>query len=304
MKTYNIDLENEKQRLDAFVLMQVYPDRSRNFCQNEIKKGAIKVNDEIVKTGYKLKQGDLVSVKDYEVETLDLEPVNLDLDIIYEDEDLAIINKPQGLVVHPASSYKETTLVHGLLHQMSDLSDINGVIRPGIVHRIDKDTSGLLIVAKHDKAHQLLSEMLKKHDIKRTYLAIVYNPFKETKASIDAPIGRSANNRIKMAVVKDGKHAITHFEVLGQNLSYALVKCELETGRTHQIRVHMAYINHPIVGDPVYGPKKAYGKTGQYLHAYKLAFMHPIKKEYMTFNVDIPSEFKTFLNQFKIDFVL
>ncbi len=299
-----VDETNEKQRLDNFISESVYHDKSRSFCQNLIKKGLILVNQEKVKTGYMLKLDDEITIDQYEPEVLDLEPVDLDLNIVYEDDDLAVINKPQGLVVHPASSYKDTTLVHGLLHQMDNLSDINGVIRPGIVHRIDKDTSGLLVVAKNDKSHQILSEMLKKHEIKRTYIAIVYGTFKETKAKIDAPIGRNPNNRLKMAVVRDGKPAVTHFQVLAQFDQYAVVKCELETGRTHQIRVHMAYINHPILGDPIYGPKKVYGKTGQFLHAYQLAFDHPIKKEHMTFEVDMPNEFYEFFKKFKIDFVL
>lgn len=304
MRKLNIKAEDSNQRLDHFLNERVFENKSRSFIQTQIKKGIIKVNDAVVKTGYMLKEDDVLTIEDLVVEKLDLTPVNLNLEIVYEDEHLAVINKPQGLVVHPASSYKGVTLVHGLLHQMNNLSDINGVIRPGIVHRIDKDTSGLLVIAKTDQSHQLLSQMLKKHEIKRSYLAVVYHPFSETKAVINAPIGRSPKNRIKMAVVEDGRPAVTHFEVVDQNLEYALVKCDLETGRTHQIRVHMAYINHPIVGDPVYGPKKVYGKTGQFLHAYQLAFMHPIKKEYMTFNVDIPEEFKKLLKHIKIDFAL
>lgn len=304
MHKYTIKEEDSNQRLDLYLSEEVFKDKSRSYIQTQIKKGIIKVNDTLVKTGYMLKQDDVLTIEDIVVEKLDLTPVNLHLDIVYQDDDLAVINKPQGLVVHPASSYKGVTLVHGLLHQIKNLSDINGVIRPGIVHRIDKDTSGLLVIAKNDQTHQLLSNMLKAHEIKRTYLAVVYKPFSETKAVINAPIGRSPKHRIKMAIVNDGRPAVTHFEVLDQNDDFALVRCELETGRTHQIRVHMAYINHPIVGDPIYGPKKVYGNTGQYLHAYQLAFMHPIKKEYMTFHVDIPEEFKKLLKQIKIDFVL
>lgn len=304
MHKYTIKEEDSNQRLDLYLSEEVFKDKSRSYIQTQIKKGIIKVNDTLVKTGYMLKQDDVLTIEDIVVEKLDLTPVNLHLDIVYQDDDLAVINKPQGLVVHPASSYKGVTLVHGLLHQIKNLSDINGVIRPGIVHRIDKDTSGLLVIAKNDQTHQLLSDMLKAHEIKRTYLAVVYKPFSETKAVINAPIGRSPKHRIKMAIVNDGRPAVTHFEVLDQNDDFALVRCELETGRTHQIRVHMAYINHPIVGDPIYGPKKVYGNTGQYLHAYQLAFMHPIKKEYMTFHVDIPEEFKKLLKQIKIDFVL
>lgn len=303
-QTIKIDQTQAKQRLDSFLNEEVLTDKSRSYIQNQIKKGIITVNTEIVKTGYTLKLGDIISINDFEVETLNLKPVDLDLDIVYEDDDIAVINKPQGLVVHPANSYKDATLVHGLLHQMDNLSDINGVVRPGIVHRIDKDTSGLLVVAKNDQSHQLLSQMMKEHEVRRSYIAFVYGNFNETKATINAPIGRSPKNRLKMAVVKDGKEAITHFEVLTQNEQFAIVKCDLETGRTHQIRVHFAYINHPIVGDPTYGPKKVYGDEGQFLHAYELTFMHPIKKELMTFKVDMPSNFYDFLKKFKIDFAL
>ena len=304
IQSIKIDQSVEKQRLDAYLSDQVFSDKSRSYVQNLIKKGQVLVNDEKVKTGYMLKIDDMIKIEILEPKKLDLEPVDLDLDIVYEDDDLAVINKPEGLVVHPASSYKDTTLVHGLLHQMENLSEINGVIRPGIVHRIDKDTSGLLVIAKNDQSHQILSNMLKKHEINRIYLAIVYGHFNETKATISAPIGRSPKNRLKMAVIKDGKPATTHFEVLKQFDQYSIIKCHLETGRTHQIRVHMAYINHPILGDPIYGPKKVYGKHGQYLHAYQLDFMHPTKKEHMTFNVDMPKEFYDFLNKFKTDFVL
>ncbi len=299
-----VDETIEKQRLDNYMSEYIYKDKSRSFSQNLIKKGLVLVNNQHVKTGYMLRNGDTISIEEHEPVGLDLAPVDLNLDIVYEDEDLAVINKPQGLVVHPASSYKDTTLVHGLLYQMEQLSDINGVIRPGIVHRIDKDTSGLLVVAKNDKSHQVLSNMLKGHQIRRTYIAIVYGSFNESKAKIDAPIGRNPKNRLKMAVVADGRPAVTHFEVLKQFDKYAIIKCELETGRTHQIRVHLAYINHPILGDPIYGPKKVYGHTGQFLHAYQLEFDHPIKKEHMTFKVDMPNEFYEFFKKFKIDFVL
>jgi 23S rRNA pseudouridine1911/1915/1917 synthase len=285
----------EKQRLDIYLSEVIFKDKSRSYVQNLIKDEHILVNDQKVKTGYILKSGDDITIFDVEPIKLDLEPVDLNLDIVYEDDDLLIINKPEGLVVHPASSYHEPTLVHGLMHQVDSLSSINGIIRPGIVHRIDKDTSGLLVVAKHDLSHQLLSEQLKNHDIKRTYIALVYHSFDEEEGTINAPIGRHAKNRLKMAVVEDGKQAVTHFKVLKRFEEYTLISCELETGRTHQIRVHLAYINHPIVGDPIYGPKQSLGKHGQFLHAAKLEFMHPIKKEYMTFNADIPDYFKDFI---------
>ncbi len=288
----------EKQRLDLYLLETEFKDKSRSFVQNLIKDEHILVNDLKVKTGYILKTGDEVTIFDVEPVKLDLNPVNLNLDILYEDEHLLVINKPEGLVVHPASSYHEPTLVHGLMHQVESLSSINGVIRPGIVHRIDKDTSGLLVVAKTDEAHQNLSEKLKNHEIKRTYLALVYHDFAEEEGTITAPIGRHPKNRLKMTVIEDGKHAVTHFKVLKRfDKKYTLISCELETGRTHQIRVHMAYINHPIVGDPLYGPKQVISDHGQFLHATKLSFEHPIKKEYMTFTADIPDYFQKFIDQ-------
>ncbi len=303
MKTFKITAAHEKMRLDKFIQLEVLKEASRSNIQQLIKSHHIKVNDEAVKTGYSLKVNDNVTIEEIEPKTLDLEPVNLNLDIVYEDEDLLVINKPSGLVVHPASSYHKPTLVHGLLYQIDNLSGINGVVRPGIVHRIDKDTSGLLVVAKHDKAHMILSDALKTHDITRTYLAIVYNAFSEASGKIDAPISRNPNHRLKMAVLEGGKHAVTHFKVLLNFDKYALISCSLETGRTHQIRVHMAYIKHPIVGDPLYGPKKVVGEHGQYLHATNLSFVHPIKKEHMTFNVDMPDSFKAFIKKFIPDFV-
>lgn len=303
MRQFIIQPDHDKMRLDRYIQEQVLIESSRSYIQNLIKDGHILVNQNKVKAGYALKTDDIITVEEVVPKPLDLEPVDLNLDIIYEDDDLFVINKPSGLVVHPATSYHEPTLVHGLLHQTDHLSTINGVIRPGIVHRIDKDTSGLLVVAKNDKAHQLLSDALKEHAIKRVYLAIVYHPFKEASGKIDAPIGRNPKNRLKMAVIEGGKPAVTHFKVLLNFDQYALVSCELETGRTHQIRVHMAYIGHPIIGDPLYGPKQVIGSFGQYLHATEISFDHPIKKEHMTFKVNMPHEFVDFIQQFKPDFV-
>lgn len=303
MTKFTISRTYEKWRLDKYININILAESSRSHIQNMIKSGHIKVNDETVKTGYSLKCNDVITIEEVEPKKLDLNPVEMDLDVVYEDDDIIVINKPSGLVVHPASSYHEPTLVHGLLHQVDNLSGINGIIRPGIVHRIDKDTSGLLVVAKHDNAHQILSDALKTHDIKRQYLAIVYHTFNELSGKIDAPIGRSPNNRLKMTVIEGGKKAVTHFKVLLNFDKFALISCELETGRTHQIRAHMAYINHPIIGDPLYGPKKAIGDTGQYLHATSLSFVHPIKKEHMTFNVDMPDLFIEFIRKFIPDFV-
>ncbi|MBN2300579.1 MAG: RluA family pseudouridine synthase [Acholeplasmataceae bacterium] len=288
-------------RLDHFLLEHYYKDQSRSYVQNAIKEGFVLVNEQKVKTGYTLKLDDYIHIEIKEVKPLDLEAVNLDLDIIYEDDDLLVINKPQGMVVHPASSYHEPTLVHGLLYQIDELSSINGVARPGIVHRIDKDTSGLLVVAKNDFTHQALSHDLSEHNIVREYLALVYGKFIENEGTIDAPIDRHPKNRLKMTVKSGGKPAKTHFKVLDRFELYTLLSCTLETGRTHQIRVHMAYINHPVVGDPIYGPKDVIGTTGQFLHAKKLSFFHPTKKEHMTFNADMPKEFQDFLNKLMSD---
>lgn len=290
---------NEKaigQRLDAFLLELYYQGRSRSYVQHAIKAGSILVNEKQVKTGYTLKLNDSIVMSKMEEKELEIKPVNMNLDIIYEDDDLLIINKPQGMVVHPASSYHKPTMVHGLLYQVENLSSINGIVRPGIVHRIDKDTSGLLVVAKNDVTHRALSKDLAEHKIEREYLALVYGSFTENEGSIDAPIQRHPKNRLKMTVISGGKFAKTNFKVIDRFEEYTLVSCQLQTGRTHQIRVHMSYIKHPIVGDPVYGPKEVIGSTGQFLHAKKLSFYHPIKKEHMTFSVDMPKEFTNMIN--------
>ncbi len=301
MKTTNI-IVNEQAlglRLDIFLLQMYYKEKSRSYVQHAIKASSILVNDSKVKTGYILKLGDSITLEKIEEKKLDLTPVKMNLDIVYEDNDLLVINKPQGMVVHPASSYHEPTLVHGLLYQIDNLSSINGVVRPGIVHRIDKDTSGLLVVAKNDVTHQALSADLAQHKVTREYLALVYGNFVENEGTIDAPIQRHPKNRLKMNVASGGKIAKTGFSVIERFQDYTLLSCRLKTGRTHQIRVHMAYIKHPIVGDPIYGPKEVVGSTGQFLHASKLSFFHPIKKEHMTFSVNMPQEFKTIISELK-----
>lgn len=297
-KIFKIESEFVGERLDQY-LVKVFEDKSRSFITNLIKNGDVLVNGNQVKPGYSLKLNDQIYVAINEPKSLDLEPVNLDLDIVYEDSYLLVVNKPEGLVVHPAESYDGPTLVHGLLYQSDELSSINGVKRPGIVHRIDKDTSGLLIVAKNDIAHQRLSEAFSKHEVKRIYTALVYGKIDVPKGVIDMPIGRHRTNRLKMAVDPEGKRAVTHFKVLEQFDKYTLIECELETGRTHQIRVHMAHIGYPIVGDPIYGPKDVIGDTGQFLHAHTLTFVHPIKNEHMTFTVDMPESFKQMLNKLR-----
>ena len=290
-------------RLDQYLHTSHYTEKSRSYVQNAIKEGYVLVNSQKVKTGHTLKLNDVIDIEEIEIKKLDVKAVDMNLDVIYEDEDLLVVNKPQGMVVHPASSYHEPTLVHGLLHQVEELSSINGIIRPGIVHRIDKDTSGLLVVAKNDKAHQILSDDLKEHDIARDYIALVYGRFEENEGTINAPIMRHPKNRLKMAVLAQGKHAITHFKVIERFEKYTLLSCKLETGRTHQIRVHLSYIHHPIVGDPIYGPKESIGSTGQFLHAEKLSFVHPIKKEQMTFTAEMPQVFKDFLKKLREDSV-
>ncbi|TNF06539.1 MAG: RluA family pseudouridine synthase [Bacillota bacterium] len=299
MKHIKIDKDYQGIRLDIFLLEHYFKDKSRSYVQQLIKDEHIQVNNEKIKTGYLLKAQDDITIKEVEPEKLNIQPVDLQLDIIYEDEDLLVINKPQGLVVHPASSYKEPTLVHGLLHQVDELSSINGVIRPGIVHRIDKDTSGLLVVAKNDETHRKLSEDLSKHEIERVYLAITYGVITENEGTINAPIARHPKNRLKMAVLPDGKAAVTHFKVLERYEKNTLIECRLETGRTHQIRVHMQFIHHPILGDPIYGPKEVIGDEGQFLHAKELSFYHPIKKEHMTFHAPMPESFQKMIEKLK-----
>jgi len=294
-----VDEEFVNERLDLF-LTEIYPEISRNKIQTHIKSGLVLVNNNKVKTGYLLKEEDLVTMKPIKIDEnkyLDIKPVNLNLDIIYEDDHLLIVNKPKDLVVHPAPTHEGDTLVHGLLYQVDKLSTINSKTRPGIVHRLDKDTSGLLIVAKSNEAHQILAKEISFHNVKRHYYAICYGTFSESTGTIKMPIGRDEKNRIKMAVTKDGRPSVTHFKVLEQYLNHTLLDVELETGRTHQIRVHLSAINHPILGDPLYGPKNVFGNVGQYLHAYKLSFKHPITKKEMEFETPLPNYFKEIIDQ-------
>lgn len=291
-----INEEHKSERLDKY-LSNVIEGRSRSFFKNLIDNGEVTVNGNIQKGSYKLDVNDSVSVTMPEPIALDVVPENIDLDIVYEDEDLVVINKPKGMVVHPAPGVYTGTLVNGLLYHCKNLSGINGVIRPGIVHRIDKDTTGIIVVAKNDESHTFLSEQFKEHSIKREYYALVEGRFMKTEGSIDKPIGRHKRDRIKMAIVPDGKRAVTHYEVLEQyDNGTSLVKCRLETGRTHQIRVHMASISHPLVGDTVYGLKKQrYKLEGQVLHAKTLGFIHPTTKEYMEFDSELPSYYAEIL---------
>lgn len=293
--------ENDiNKRLDVFISEKL-EGKSRSYVQGLIEEEKVKVNEKLKKSNYKLKLNDLVIVDVPEVTALEIEKQDIPLDILYEDNDVIVINKPQDMVVHPAPGNYSGTLVNALLYHCNDLSGINGVVRPGIVHRIDKDTSGILVIAKNDNAHNKLAEQLKEHSMTRTYYALVEGKLKEDSGTINAPIGRHPVERIKMAVVKNnGKEAITHYKVLERFNHYTLVKCNLETGRTHQIRVHMAYIGHPLVGDTVYGFKKQKFKLqGQVLHAKELGFIHPTTNEYMRFTSNIPKYFEDLLGNLR-----
>ena len=289
--------ENSLDRIDKYLTTKT--DLSRTRIQELIDSNNILVNDNPTKANYKVKENDLITVMIPEDEAYDLEPINMNLEIVYEDSDVCVVNKPQGLIVHPTLTTKEHTLVNGLMYQIKDLSGINGVNRPGIVHRIDKDTSGLLMVAKNDFAHQSLVTQLMNKTTNRLYVALVYGVIENNLGRINAPIGRDKLDRKKMAVVEDGKEAVTNFRVLERFDGYTLIECKLETGRTHQIRVHMKYIGHPLVGDPLYGPKKVIGTTGQYLHAKLIGFNHPRTNEYMEFTRDIPDNFKEILEKLR-----
>ena len=270
-------------------------DISRSQLQKWIEDGNVTVNGEKVKPKYKLVVGDRVVVQPKKPQKIDLEPENIPLDIVYEDDDVIVVNKPQGMVVHPAPGHPNHTLVNALLYH-SPLSTINGEFRPGIVHRIDKDTSGLLMIAKNDLAHRSLAAQLKAKTNDREYVALVHGVIKEERGTIDAPLGRSKKDRKKQAVVEDGRHAVTHFKVLERFQHYTLVSCRLETGRTHQIRVHMKYIGHPLAGDPLYGPRKTLPGNGQYLHARLLGFKHPRTGKQMTFTSPLPEYFQKMID--------
>ena len=274
---------------------------SRTQANDLIKADAVFVNGEVKKAKYKVLENDLVSFVIPEPEVLSYEAENIPLDIVYEDDDVAVINKPQGMVVHPSAGHHSGTLVNALMFHMTKLSSINGVIRPGIVHRIDKDTSGLLMVAKNDQAHELLAAQLKDHSSKRRYLAIIHGNLLNDRGVIEAPIGRNPKDRKKQAVIAGGKHALTHFEVLERFGEFTLVNLTLETGRTHQIRVHMAYIGHPVAGDPLYGPKNVLKPNhGQFLHAEILGFKHPTSQEWLEFEIDPPKLFKSTLEKLRV----
>ncbi|EMW6497671.1 RluA family pseudouridine synthase [Staphylococcus pseudintermedius] len=294
---FNIeDATHHLQRIDK-ILPEFNSEWSRSQLQEWIKEGLIEVNGKAVKSNYKLKLGDRIEITEKEVVEADIQAENLNLDIYYEDDDVAIVYKPKGMVVHPSPGHYSGTLVNGLMYQIKNLSGINGEIRPGIVHRIDKDTSGLLMVAKNDVAHRSLVEQLMAKTVKRKYIALVHDHIPHEFGTIDAPIGRNKNDRQSMAVVDDGKEAVTHFNVIETFKNYTLVECELETGRTHQIRVHMKYIGYPLVGDPKYGPKKTLEIGGQALHAGLIGFEHPKTGEYIERFAPLPAEFEAVIEQ-------
>jgi len=291
---FTVEAELVNTRLDVLV-SQFLTEFSRSQVQRLIEEEAVMVNEKAAKANYKVRLGDLITYRLPEPVPLEVVPEKIPLDIVYEDGDLLVVNKPQGMVVHPAAGVYRGTLVNALLYHCKDLSGINGVMRPGIVHRIDKDTSGLLLVAKNDLAHQDLARQIKEHTVKREYLALVHGVMMEPGGIIEAPIGRDSKDRQKMAVVmRNSKKALTRYRVLERLNGYTLIQCRLETGRTHQIRVHMAYINHPVVGDPKYGPRKAQdlGFSGQALHARTIGFSHPRTKEYLEFSVDPPPAYQ------------
>lgn len=272
---------------------------SRQRANEDIKAGRILVNGQSAKAKYAVKEGDVITYELPEEEVLDYQAEDIALDIVYQDDDLAVVNKPQGMVVHPSPGHASGTLVNALLFHVKDLSSINGVVRPGIVHRIDKDTSGLLMIAKNDQAHHALAEELKAQKSLRQYVALVYGNLPKDRGVIEAPIGRSDKDRKKQAVTAKGKPALTRFHVLERFGDYTLVELQLETGRTHQIRVHMAYIGHPIAGDATYGPRKTLEGNGQFLHARTLGLTHPRTGELMTFEAELPEVFQKALDKLR-----
>ena len=299
--TYYVDDDGVGTRVDRFLVdnMEGY---TRSSLQRLLDEGNVLVGNSPVAKNYKCKQGDVISVSVPDAKPLDLEAQNIPLDIVYEDHDLLVVNKQKGMVVHPANGNPDGTLVNALMYHCGDsLSGINGIIRPGIVHRIDKDTSGLLIVAKNDVAHVGLAQQIKDHSFTRAYEAVVYGNVKEDEGTVNLPIGRNPKDRKKMAVVKtNSKPAVTHYQVLERFGDFTHIRCVLETGRTHQIRVHMAYIGHPVAGDGVYGPRKVITELeGQCLHAKQIGFVHPITNKYLEFDSELPDYFTKFISKIR-----
>ena len=291
-KDYKINEELVGIRLDKAISMKDNS-LSRMAVQRLIDEENILINGQKTKASYKLNINDIVTIIKEEPKEVEIKPEDIPLDVVYEDNDILVVNKQKGLVVHPGNGNPDGTLVNAIMAKCKDsLSGIGGEIRPGIVHRIDKDTSGLLIVAKNDNAHIKVSEQIKNHEVKKTYIALVRGVIRENQATIDMPIARSTKDRTKMAVSKNGKNAVTHIKVLERFKDFTLLEVNIETGRTHQIRVHLKYIGYPILGDQVYGPRKTFGNYGQFLHAKELSFIHPKTKERVTFACDLPDYFK------------
>lgn len=297
MTAVSFTITDESGRIDKVVSAH-YADFTRSQVQNWLEAGHVTVNGKSVRPSYKVMLGDAIMVTPPEPEPLNAVPEDIPIDIVYEDDDVIVVNKPQGMVVHPAPGHPHGTLVNAILYYC-DLHAINDVIRPGIVHRIDKDTSGLLMVAKSKLALDSLSAQLKEKSNVREYLAIAHGNFTEDNGTVDAPLARSPRDRKKIAVVEGGRHAVTHFTVLEQFAHYSLIRCKLETGRTHQIRVHMASINHPLAGDPLYGPSRTLPGNGQFLHAATLGFKHPRTGEDMLFEAPVPAIFQERLNELR-----
>ncbi|MCP1530263.1 MULTISPECIES: RluA family pseudouridine synthase [Bacillus] len=301
MNQVNIAVSEEQtsERLDKF-LSTTEPEWSRTQVQQWVKDGLIEVNGKQVKANYKVQAGDQIKVEIPEPEVLDVEAEPMNLDIYYEDADVLVVNKPRGMVVHPAPGHVSGTLVNGLMAHCTDLSGINGVMRPGIVHRIDKDTSGLLMVAKNDMAHESLVNQLVAKTVTRKYTAVVHGIIQHDTGTIDAPIGRDKKDRQSMTVTKESaKQAVTHFDVIERFQDFTVVECRLETGRTHQIRVHMKYIGYPLAGDPKYGPRKTVDFNGQLLHAGVLGFDHPRTGEYIEFTAPVPADMQAFIDSLR-----
>lgn len=298
---FEFQIEQKSGRVDKYLTTEL-DTMSRSKVQNLIADGYVIVNGETIKANYKLETGDKVEVFVPEPEAVDVEAEDIPLDIIYEDKDIVLINKAQGMVVHPGAGNPNGTLVNALLFHIKDLSGINGEIRPGIVHRLDKDTSGILIVAKNDEAHVNLSEQLQNRTVKRKYWALVHGVLPHEHGTINAPIGRDPKDRQKFTVIKGGKEAISHFRVLERIQKFSLMEVSLETGRTHQIRVHLNYIDHPVAGDKIYGPKKSLEGNGQFLHARMLEFTHPRTGETMSFEAELPALFEETLDRLRKDY--
>ena len=299
---FTVDDENIGERIDKFLSSRI-EDLSRSAAASHCENGLVQVGGKTVQKNYKTRNRDEITAEVPKPQQLETEPENIPLDIVFEDSDLLVVNKPKGMVVHPAPGNYSGTLVNALLYHCKDsLSGINGILRPGIVHRIDKDTSGLLIAAKSDKAHIGLAQQIKEHSFTREYEAVVYGKFKCDEGTIDAPIGRHKTDRKKMCVTPtNSKNAVTHYRQIDSNNGFSHMALKLETGRTHQIRVHMAYLGHPLAGDPVYGPSKVISELGgQCLHAKKIGFVHPITNEYLFFDSELPDYFKRFLQKHEI----